>query len=191
MVGAYPRWGKRVVDLFGSAILLAAVTPLLLLCAVLVWLEDRRPPWFAQQRVGRHHQCFRLLKLRTMPAGTPERASADARNLQVTRVGRWIRRLNVDELPQLVNVLRGEMSLVGPRPALPSQTVLLALRTANGAAALRPGLTGAAQVHAYDGMTETEKATWDGWYATRVHLSTDLMLVLRTVTYLTRRPPVY
>jgi O-antigen biosynthesis protein WbqP len=97
----------------------------------------------------------------------------------------------VDELPQLINILRGEMSLVGPRPPLPSQASLLALRAANGACAFRPGLTGLAQINSYDGMSETEKAAWDGRYAAGVCLSGDLAIVARTVGYLFRRPPTY
>jgi O-antigen biosynthesis protein WbqP len=126
-----------------------------------------------------------------MAVGTGDIPSARAGVLRITRVGRVIRRTNIDELPQLVNILRGDMSLVGPRPALPSQAELLALRGANGAAACRPGLTGLAQIRSYDGMPEPEKARWDGQYAATISLRRDLAIVLGTFRYLARRPPVY
>jgi O-antigen biosynthesis protein WbqP len=187
----YARWGKRLLDVTVAGIALLALAPLLLLIAAAIRLEDGGPALFVQQRVGRGGLPFRLFKFRSMPVGTASVPSAEAAALPLTRVGRAIRRTNLDELPQLLNVLSGDMSLVGPRPALASEARLLALRRANGAVALQPGLTGAAQVHSYDGMPDAEKARWDGWYAGRVTLARDLALILRTVPYLLRRPPVY
>ena len=98
---------------------------------------------------------------------------------------------SLDELPQLFNILRGDMSLVGPRPALPSQEDLLSHRTASGSARLRPGLTGMAQVNSFDGMSATEKAEWDEKYAERITLMRDLAIILATLRYLTKPPPRY
>jgi len=190
-MGWYRRFGKRAVDVVGASAALVLLAPLLAATAVLIKLEDRGPVLFRQTRVGRGGDPFPFLKFRSMAIGTPNLASADARGLRVTRVGRWIRRTNIDELPQLVNVLRGEMSLVGPRPALPSQTALVELRSRGGALDCLPGLTGLAQVSAYDGMPETEKAAFDGEYARTVSLRRDAGIVLRTFRYLTQPPPVY
>jgi O-antigen biosynthesis protein WbqP len=126
-----------------------------------------------------------------MPSGTPAVPSAVAHGLAVTRVGRIIRRTNIDELPQLWNVMKGDMSLIGPRPALPSQTSLLEQRNAFGITRLRPGLTGLAQVNAYDGMPEREKLQWERRYAERVSFIGDVSILLRTFGYLLRRPPAY
>jgi O-antigen biosynthesis protein WbqP len=117
--------------------------------------------------------------------------SHQAGRLPVTPVGRVLRRTNLDELPQLVNILRGEMSIVGPRPALESQEELIALRRANGALECLPGLTGLAQIRAYDGMPVSEKARHDGEYAERLGFLLDCGIVLRTVGYVLRSPPVY
>jgi O-antigen biosynthesis protein WbqP len=126
-----------------------------------------------------------------MPSGTPNVPSASATRLKVTRIGRIIRRTNIDELPQLLNVLRGDMSLIGPRPALPTQISLLDLRQQRGVTWLRPGLTGLAQVNSYDGMPETEKVSWDERYSRSVSLVQDMEILIRTAGYLLRRPPAY
>jgi len=159
--------------------------------AVAIRLGDGGPALFRQERAGRDGRRFVLLKFRSMPVGTAHVPSTDATTLPVTAVGRLLRRTNLDELPQLLNILAGEMSVVGPRPALATQEELLALRRANGAIGCRPGLTGLAQVSARDGMTVAEKAACDGAYADRLGLWTDLGIIARTVGYLFRPPPVY
>jgi O-antigen biosynthesis protein WbqP len=126
-----------------------------------------------------------------MHTDSPLVASAEASEAGVTRVGRTLRRTNLDELPQLINILRGEMSIVGPRAALPSQVGLLRLREEGGAMLLRPGLTGLAQVNAYDGMDEPCKAAFDIDYARRASLRLDLLVIARTFGYLRKPPPKY
>jgi O-antigen biosynthesis protein WbqP len=158
---------------------------------LLIRLEDGNRAIFRQRRVGRDGQEFTLMKFRSMPMNTSHVPSAQAASLRITRVGKVIRRLNIDELPQLFNIFRGDMSVVGPRPALASQTQLVDLRQQLGALSVRPGLTGLAQVNSYDGMPESEKAGFDGKYASRVTLWGDLRIILRTFTYLMHRPPVY
>lgn len=182
---------KRALDIILGVIALGLLFPLILIVALAVCAEDGGPAIFRQRRVGRLGAQFSVLKFRSMTVGSGERPSAQAGDLRITRVGKFIRRMNIDELPQLVNVLFGEMSLVGPRPALASQTVLITLRERNGASRCRPGLTGLAQVEAYDGMPEDEKAKYDGIYASRISFRGDLTLIVRTLAYIIRRPPVY
>lgn len=187
----YGRMMKPILDFVVAAAAMVAVSPLMAVLAVAVRVGDGGPALFRQLRIGAHGVPFVLLKFRTMPVDTPSVPSAGGAGLRVTPIGRLLRRTNLDELPQLINVLLGHMSLVGPRPALPSQKVLLALRRENGAARLRPGLTGLAQVQAYDGMPDDAKAARDGEYAARLGPLLDASIVLRTFGYLTRRPPVY
>ena len=182
---------KRALDLALSGLALVVLSPVLAVIAIAIMLDDGKPVLFRQTRVGRSGEKFELLKFRSMPANTSNVPKAAATTLQVTRVGRVIRRLNLDELPQLFNILRGHMSLVGPRPALSTQDVLCGLRRESGAAACLPGLTGLAQVSAYDGMPEDEKARFDAEYANKVSLVNDLRIIVRTVGYLRHRPPVY
>jgi O-antigen biosynthesis protein WbqP len=187
----YARHLKRCLDVLISALLLMILSPLLLIVAVLISAEDGGPALFRQERVGREGLAFTMLKFRSMPVATPHLPSAAAGGLRVTRIGKFIRRTNIDELPQLVNVLRGDMSIVGPRPALPSQTHLLELRARQAVMSARPGLTGLAQINSYQGMPETEKVEWDGRYVRRITPLVDLSILLRTFGYLLRPPPVY
>lgn len=190
-VPVYRMVGKRLFDIASSAAALVVLSPVMILTAMAIRAEDGGPALFRQVRVGAAGRRFTVLKYRSMPVGAPNLPSAHGVALAVTRVGRFIRRTNIDELPQLLNIVRGDMSVVGPRPAIPAQADLLAMRDANGASALRPGLTGLAQVQSYDGMPEAEKAEWDGRYSQRITLIGDLTIVLKTFGYLARRPPVY
>lgn len=191
MAGLYSSAGKRVFDILASGLAILVLSPLLLVTALLIRLEDGGPALFRQARVGRDGDPFTVLKFRSMRVGSANVPSAQGAALPITRIGRFIRRTNIDELPQLFNILRGDMSVVGPRPPIPAQETLVAARRANGALAVRPGLTGLAQIESYDGMPESEKAEWDGRYASRVTLAGDLGIILRTFGYLAHRPPVY
>jgi O-antigen biosynthesis protein WbqP len=187
----YARYGKRLLDLILSAVALTALSLVMLVIAAAIRCDDGGRVIFRQRRVGKLGKSFELLKFRSMPENTGDIPSELARQVQPTRVGRFIRRTNLDELPQLLNILRGEMSLVGPRPALPSQQVLLDRRISNGASQCLPGLTGLAQVNATEGMSSIQKAEWDGRYASNVKLSTDVVVIARTFVYLLSPPPTY
>jgi len=187
----YERFGKRVLDSLVAAALLLVLSPLMAFVACAVRFEDSGPALFRQTRSGRDLRPFTMLKFRSMPVSTPELPSAAARDVRVTRIGRYLRRTNVDELPQLLNILKGDMSLVGPRPVLVSQESLIVMRRVARVTRLRPGLTGLAQVNAYDGMPEHEKATWDARYAAAVSFRTDMAIVGRTFAYVLRAPPAY
>lgn len=187
----YERRGKRVVDLLIAVPVAILSAPLAAIVSLLVWAEDRGPSIFRQERVGRDGACFTIRKFRTMPVNTANVPSADADDLQITRVGRVLRRTSLDEIPQIVSVLNGDMSVVGPRPAIPAQQKLVDLRCQSGSLRLRPGLTGLAQVNSFDGMTDEEKTAWDTRYAGTISLSTDLRILMLTVGYLLRKPPQY
>ena len=134
---------------------------------------------------------FQQLERALLALGCGEVRFKHRQDPRVTRVGRLIRRTNVDELPQLVNILRGDMSIVGPRPPITSQSDLIELRRANGALNCRPGLTGWAQINAFDGMSVVRKAELDGDYAARISLRRDIVIILRTFGYLLKPPPKY
>lgn len=187
----YRQVFKRWFDVVAAGAALVVLSPVMLATAVAVKLEDGGPALFSQERVGTNGKTFRVFKFRSMPVNAGDVPSAMAHALRVTRVGQIIRRTNIDELPQLVNILRGDMSIVGPRPALPRQTELNDMRRENGAWTCRPGLTGLAQVNSYDGMPEPEKAAWDAKYAASVTLGVDVSIILRTFLYLAKRPPAY
>lgn len=187
----YAESGKRLFDLMVVLLALILLSPIIVLTGILIVIDDGLPVLYTQKRTGKDMRLFRIYKFRSMQNGTKIMASATASTHTVTRVGRFIRRTNIDELPQLLNILKGDMSIVGPRPPLPSQDILLDERVKSGASVLRPGLTGLAQVNGVDGMTEKEKADWDAKYLEHISLFGDIVIILRTVAYLFRPQPVY
>lgn len=142
----------RVLDFFLSAIGLALLCPLFLLVTIISWF-DTRSPLFRQERVGCQHKSFLLVKFRTMKANTASVASHLVDISSITPIGRFLRSTKLDELPQLWNVLKGEMSLVGPRPCLFNQKELIAERDKRGVYKARPGITGLAQIRGIDMST--------------------------------------
>ncbi|SDB63414.1 sugar transferase [Belnapia rosea] len=168
----YERGGKRLFDLLGAAVLLLALAPVLGMVALAVRLRLGRPVLFRQVRAGWGGQPFTLLKFRSMADG----AGSDAERLG--RFGRWLRASALDELPQLVNVLRGEMSLVGPRPLPPDYTPLYSPAQARRLA-VRPGLCGLAQAAGRNALPWGPRLALDARYAARQSLGGDLVLMLR------------
>ncbi len=167
---------KRLGDVVLAALLLVLGLPALVLVAVLIVAENGRPVLFRQTRIGRGSVPFEILKFRTLRPGVHDPGNP---RCQVTRVGRVLRRWGLDELPQLWNVLRGEMSLVGPRPTLPEQVA------AYGAferrrLAVRPGLTGWAQIHGRNALDWPARIRLDLWYVDHVSFWLDVRILLRT-----------
>lgn len=165
------------------ALLLAA--PALAICAiaaVVIWTGDRANPFFVQVRLGRDERPFRLVKLRTMRVGTGDLPSHEAARQSITTVGAVMRRIKLDELPQLWNVLRGDMSFVGPRPGLPSQRELAECRRRHGVDRLLPGITGISQVQGLDMSTPERLAATDASYAQRWSFVRDVRLLIRTAS---------
>ena len=173
---------KRALDITLAAAALCLAAPLMVALAGLVRLTSPGPAIHWSRRVGRDERLFWMPKFRTMVTTTPEVAThllADP-DRWITPLGRWLRRSSLDELPQLVSVLLGQMSFVGPRPALFNQTDLIELRRASGAAALRPGLTGLAQINGRDHLELVAKARLDGDYARSHTLWLDVRILLAT-----------
>lgn len=173
---------KRALDVTASTCGLLVLAPVLLALALAVKLESPGPVLFRQRRVGRHQVHFEMLKFRTMRVGTPDLPTDQMAKLPspVTRVGKVLRRTSLDELPQLWNVLKGEMSLVGPRPALYNQDELIAEREAAGVHALPPGITGWAQINGRDELDVSEKVAADSWYLRYFSFRLDVRILLRT-----------
>ncbi len=182
---------KRLSDLVLSALLLAIFSPLVALIALAIWLEDRGPVIFHQKRVGREGTPFTLFKFRTMRVRREEDDAHDdiytrEGDPRITRVGRWVRKLRLDELPQLINVLAGEMSLIGPR----AEWTRCAEKYENKIAfyyfrhLVKPGITGWAQVNYPYGESDAdaiEKLKYDLYYIRHYSLKLDAMIVLKTV----------
>ncbi len=186
-------FAKRACDVLVAGVLLLVLAPVLMLIAIAIRIDSRGPSLFRQRRIGRASSEFSILKFRTMQVGTPDLAShlMGPRAASVTRLGRFLRRTSLDELPQLINVLRGEMTLVGPRPALHNQDDLIALRQAAGVDALKPGVTGWAQIHGRDDIPLDRKVAYDRWYLEHVSPWTDVFILFRTAVTLFSSRGVY
>lgn len=176
----YTSFGKRAFDLFLAVLAIVPAALICAICVVAIRLESRGPAVFRQTRVGRHRRPFTLYKLRTMSTDTGDRASHEVSPSQITRSGHILRKTKLDELPQLANVLRGDMSFVGPRPCLPSQETLIAERERRGVYTVRPGITGPAQLSGIDMSTPVELAEEDARYVAHIDFSGDLRCILRT-----------
>lgn len=171
---------KRSIDIVAAAISLPFLAVGATAICALIRIESKGSPIFKQERVGRHGAVFTLYKFRTMAANTGDHPTHEVTQSSVTRVGKFLRRSKLDELPQLWNVLRGEMSLVGPRPSLPSQTELVEERRARGVLSLRPGITGTAQLAGMDMSDPVGLAAVDAQYMELASTSFDLRCVLDT-----------
>lgn len=170
----------RFLDIFFSAIGLTLVCPVLILITLLGWF-DTSSPIFRQERVGRYQRSFTIVKFRTMRPGTASVATHLANAGSITVLGRFLRQSKLDELPQLWNVLVGDMSLVGPRPCLLNQTELILARETRGVFDVRPGITGLAQVSGIDMSTPELLAETDAQMVKTLTVRSYLSFILQTL----------
>ncbi len=186
----YQAWVKRFLDIVLSLIACVVLAIPMGIIALWVKADSPGPVFFRQRRVGAHKVHFNILKFRTMRGDTPHDVpthllkNADS---YITRSGAFLRRTSLDELPQIYNILLGQMSIVGPRPALYNQYDLIEARDKVHANDLRPGLTGLAQVNGRDELPIDVKARYDGQYAAHVTFGMDLSIFLRTIGYVFAR----
>ena len=175
---------KKIIDrvmAMGGVIILSPVFFLLILA---IKLDSRGPVLFRQKRVGIHKQYFNILKFRTMRTDTPKDIPThllDNPEQYITRVGKFLRKTSLDELPQMINILKGDMAIVGPRPALWNQYDLIAERDKYGANDVLPGLTGWAQINGRDELPIVTKAKLDGEYVSRMSFFMDLRCIFGTI----------
>jgi lipopolysaccharide/colanic/teichoic acid biosynthesis glycosyltransferase len=175
---------RRVIDIAVSAVLLALTAPVLLVAALAVRLESAGHPIYRQRRAGRDGTPFDVIKLRTMVDGAEHIGAGLAINendSRITRVGAFLRRTSLDELPNLVNVLRGDMSLIGPRPTLPAQVAQYTDRQ-RGRLRIKPGITGWAQVNGRASLPWSERIELDLYYIEHRSLALDARILWRTLT---------
>lgn len=173
---------KRLFDILLSLILLLVLTiPMLLICLV-VKLSSKGPVLYWSDRVGRNNVLFKMPKFRTMRVNTPAVATHLLGNpdLHCSPVGKFLRKYSLDELPQLFSIIKGDMSIVGPRPALFNQNDLVELRTERGVHLLTPGLTGWAQINGRDELSIEMKVEFDEYYLRHRSLAMDLRIICQT-----------
>ena len=184
---------KRGIDICLSAAGLVILSPLFFIVMAAIKLDSRGPVLFRQKRVGIHKTYFQILKFRTMRVDTPKNMPThmlENPEQYITRVGKFLRKTSLDELPQIINILRGEMSIIGPRPALWNQHDLIAERDKYGANDVLPGLTGWAQINGRDELEIPAKAKLDGEYVRNMGLAFDVKCFLGTIASVLREDGV-
>lgn len=182
--GFYVRFGKRFLDVLLSLCGIIVLAPIYLILALAIKLDSPGPIFFKQKRVGIHRTHFPILKFRTMRIDTPHDVPTHLLgnpDQWITRVGRFLRKTSLDELPQIFNIFVGQMSIIGPRPALWNQYDLLDERDKYGANDVRPGLTGWAQINGRDELPIDVKARYDGEYVKKMSFAFDVKCFFGTI----------
>lgn len=181
---------KRVLDFILSLIALIILFIPFVIIGIVIKIESKGPVFFKQERIGKGKKHFFIYKFRSMrtdaPKDMPTHLLNDATSY-ITKIGNFLRKTSLDELPQLINILKGEMSIVGPRPALWNQDDLVAERDKYGANDVRPGLTGLAQVNGRDELEIPVKAKFDGEYVEKISFIQDVKIILLTVVKIFKR----
>ncbi|MGL5647873.1 MAG: sugar transferase [Clostridium sp.] len=174
---------KRIFDFLSSLLAVIVLSPIILVVAIAIKVSSPGPILFSQRRIGKNNKEFKIYKFRTMRIDTPNLPTHLLENPKqwITPIGGFLRKTSLDELPQLWNILIGEMSVVGPRPALYNQADLIALRTKKGIDKLVPGLTGWAQINGRDELPIPEKVALDEEYLKRENFIFDMKIIFMTV----------
>ena len=181
----YSKYGKRLIDFLISLLGFIVLSPLFLILCLLIKITSKGPIFFKQKRVGIHKTYFDILKFRTMKIDTPKDVPTHLLSdpdQYITSVGRFLRKTSLDELPQPINIIKGDMSIVGPRPALWNQYDLIEQRDLYQANDVMPGLTGWAQINGRDELEISVKAKLDGEYVQRMSFLFDCKCFLLTIT---------
>lgn len=183
----YAHYIKRPADLLLSLSALILLAPLLLLIALLLCLVQGGNPFFCQARIGYRGKLFRLIKFRTMNNHCDSEGRLLPDRQRTTRIGSFLRKSSLDELPEILNVIRGDMSLIGPRPWIPEQMQCFPLRTRTRRMQLRPGISGLAQVLGRNAFTFRQRICCDLYYQRHLSPATDVWIILQTVGKVLRR----
>ena len=180
----YQKYAKRLIDLLLSACAIVVLSPVYLLICIAIVADDPGPVFFRQKRVGIHKTYFLILKFRTMKVSTPKDVPThllENPEQYITRVGKFLRKTSLDELPQIFQIFTGKMAIIGPRPALWNQFDLIAERDKYGANDVRPGLTGWAQINGRDELPIDVKARFDGEYVQNLSFAFDCKCFFGTI----------
>ena len=176
---------KRVIDLVLSVLAVVILSPLFLILFIAIKMDTPGPIFFKQKRVGINKTHFHILKFRTMRIDTPKNTPThllENPDQYITKVGKFLRKTSLDELPQIFNIIKGEMAIIGPRPALWNQYDLIAERDKYNANDVRPGLTGWAQINGRDELPITVKSELDGEYIKKMNFAFDVKCFIGTIT---------
>lgn len=175
---------KRFFDIVLSLIALIILSPLIIIVSILIKSTSKGPIIFSQNRIGKDEKLFKVYKFRSMYVEAPKStATGELENpdLHITKIGKIIRITSIDEIPQLINVLKGDMSLIGPRPIIPEEIEVYDLRKKHKVYAIRPGITGLAQVNGRDFLNPERKVIFDSEYLNKISLKLDTYIILKSI----------
>lgn len=181
----YRKCIKRLLDFLLSLVGIIILSPVLLMLAIVIKVTSPGPVLFKQERMGKDNIHFKIYKFRSMRIDTPKDVPTHMLtnpDQYITKIGKFMRKTSLDELPQLFNILKGDMSVIGPRPSLPNQYDLNELRDQNGASSIKPGLTGLAQISGRDELEINVKAALDGEYVQKMSFLFDCKCFFGTIT---------
>ncbi|WP_232684034.1 sugar transferase [Leuconostoc mesenteroides] len=189
----YRRFLKRFFDLLLAVFLFIILLLPLVIIALIVKLTSKGPILFIQERYGRNSRLFKLYKFRSMTKSAPQIANSKFTDIQnyITPFGMFIRKTSLDELPQLWNIINGDMSFIGPRPLASTDIKVIKLRKQNGGDSVLPGISGLAQVNGRNNLSDEDKASYDGKYAAHVTISVDMLLAVETFVSVLKRDGVF
>ncbi|MDI6572589.1 sugar transferase [Leuconostoc lactis] len=189
----YRNFLKRFLDTIVAITLGIVLIVPLFFVAILVKLTSKGPVFFKQERFGLNSKPFTLYKFRSMTDGAPVKANSEFNDITsyITPFGMFIRKTSIDELPQLLNIIKGDMSFIGPRPLAITDAEVLQLRKENGADQVRPGISGLAQVNGRNNITDEDKAAYDAKYANNVKITVDILLLIETVVSVIKKDGIF
>ena len=183
---------KRIIDVICSLLGIIVLSPVLIIVSILIKLESKGPIIFKQVRAGKNSKPFYIYKFRSMKTNTPNIATNDFNNASdyITKMGRFIRKTSLDEIPQLFNILKGDMSIVGPRPVILEEVELIELRQTYNVDKILPGITGWAQINGRDNIGNEEKVKYDYEYLTKKSIIMDLYIIVMTALKVLKRSDI-
>lgn len=178
--GMYKRFFKQIIDFFIAFTALVVLSPILLIVVILLALANKGNPFFFQNRPGKDERIFKIVKFRTMTNKRDEHGILLPDTDRLTGIGKFIRKTSIDEIPQLINVLMGDMSLIGPRPLLPEYLLIFNERQKKRHS-VRPGITGWAQVNGRNAISWNKKLEYDVWYVENLSFTLDIKILFKTI----------
>lgn len=183
---------KRIIDIIMSVLGIIVLSPIFIITAILIKLESKGPIIFKQKRAGKNSEAFYIYKFRSMRIDAPNKSTNDFKDADafITKIGKIIRKTSIDELPQLFNILKGDMSVVGPRPVILKEKDLIQLRKDCNVDSLVPGITGWAQINGRDTIGDAEKVKYDYEYLKEKSFKLDVKIIVMTILKVVKRSDI-
>ena len=193
----YKKYIKRIIDFFVALVSLPFVLLVVTILAPAIYISDKGSVFYNAKRVGKDGQIFKMFKLRSMYTNAPDLRNSDGstfnseKDPRVTKIGRFMRKTSLDEIPQLLNVLKGDMSLVGPRPTVTDKDKIIVEDDVRARYSVKPGITGYAQAFYRNSITQNEKYKYDNYYAENISFLMDVKILLKTLSSVFMRANIY